>query len=327
MPTRNDSLRACPFCGSADRVPFGTRGDASFERCVACRSISMQITAEEFQSRHLGGWTDDEFLERNSVVLGTNPNVRVYREIARHFAVGTPILEIGPGTGHLLAAFRQAGHSVFGVETSSSHRRFIAATWSIDTVYDSLAQIPAHSAFGGVVVINTIEHMFSPADFLRDLKPFVAPGGTIFISTANARALSATLYGTMWSMFKPIDHVSLPSAAGFRRLAERCGYSVDRIWSTEYPMETIISGVVAARDFLRESRKAKPAADAPKRSEAHDPDRGQSSRARRLLQLSRRLAFMDPTSPLISALGRGGSIKAVYRVPESSSQPHDCSHR
>ena len=323
MPTLNDGLRPCPFCASRELTPFGTRGDALFERCVACRSISMQITAEEFESRHLGGWHDDEFLERNSVVLGTSPNVNVYREIARHFAAGAPILEIGPGTGHLLAAFRQAGHSVFGVETSASHRRFIAATWSIDTVYESLKEIPAHSAFGGVVVINTIEHMFSPADFLRDLRPFVAPGGTIFISTANARALSATLYGTMWSMFKPIDHVSLPSAAGFRRLAERCAYSVDRIWSTEYPLETIISGVVAARDFLRESRTAKPAADARKRSEAEDTDRGQSSRARRLLHLSRRLKFVDPTSPVVSALGRGGSIKAVYRAPENTPRTHD----
>jgi SAM-dependent methyltransferase len=282
----------------------------------------MQVSEEQFQSRHLDGWADDQFIQQNSAWLGAAPNVRVYREIARHFVKGTPILEIGPGTGHLLAAFRQAGHPVFGVETSSINRRFIAETWSIDTVYETLAQIPGHMAFGGVIVINTIEHMFAPAQFLREVKSLVAPQGAMFISTANARALSATLYGTSWSMFKPIDHVSLPSAMGFRTLAERCGYTVDRVWSTEYPLQTVVSGVVAARDYANEPRQGQCVGDRHGASHAGDSCHSEIGLWRRLLFLSRRLTFLDPTAPVVSFLGLGESLKAVYRVPESACRGH-----
>jgi SAM-dependent methyltransferase len=317
MNTHPDVVRPCPFCSAEDYVPFGSRQGAYFVTCVACRSIYMQISDEEFQTRHLDGWADDQFLQQNSAWLGTAPNLRVYREIAANFVDGSPILEIGPGTGHLLAAFRQAGHPVFGVETSAINRRFIMETWSIDTVYETLADIPSATAFGGVIVINTIEHMFAPADFLCQLNPFVAPQGAVFVSTANAQSLSASLYGTIWSMFKPIDHVSLPSAKGFRRLGEKCGYSVDRIWSTEYPLQTIVSGVVAARDYVQESRHGQRAKQVPVATQAADSCHGKLGLSRRLLYLSRRLAFLDPTSRIISALGLGESLKAVYRVPAS----------
>ena len=167
---------------------------------------------------------------------------------------GTSLLEIGPGTGHLLAAAHKAGRSVTAVESSEVHRTFIRKTWGIHSLYPDIAAVPHGVSFDAVVAINVLEHVYDIAGFLRSIAEVLAPHGVLFVSTVNAVSLEAVLLRSWWSMCKVHDHVSFPSPGGMARAAQATGLRAERVWSTELPFELPVSALVAARDWARTRR-------------------------------------------------------------------------
>jgi len=269
----------------------------------------MQVSQEAFRQRHLAGWETDEFVCNTLKSIGAAPHYSRWKEVSVLLPSAGAILEIGPGSGHLLAAARESGRQVVGVETSEMHRDFIARTWGIRTVVASMDQIPRDVKFAGVIVMNTIEHVFDVVDFLSKLSEYMSRDSILFISTCNAGSIPPAICGAWWAMFKPLDHVSLPTRQGLLAVANRSGFKVGRVWSHELPFETAISVAGAARDWLR--------------SRNHDPNEGRSvadtgggdpTRLRSLVvEGSKRLCRIDPVTPVLSALGVGSSIKALFQ--------------
>jgi SAM-dependent methyltransferase len=224
---------------------------------------------------------------------------------------GRSVLEIGPGTGHLLAAARKAGRSVTAVESSEVHRAFIRDAWGIESLYEDIADLPQGLKFDAVVAINVIEHVYDVAAFLHSITNVLAPNGVIYMSTANAASLEATLLGTWWSMCKDRDHVSLPSLDGMVRAARALNLRAERVWSSELAFEFPISVLVATRDWNRARRAA-----SSQPHDGHMPDASGQSGTPATARLAHFYSFsapFDPTSRLLSALGRGGSVKARLR--------------
>ena len=93
---------------------------------------------------------------------------------------GTSLLEIGPGTGHLLVAAHKAGRSVAAVEPSEVHRAFIRDTWGIRSLYPDITAIPDGLLFDSVVAINVLEHVYGIITFLSSITKLLAPDGVLF---------------------------------------------------------------------------------------------------------------------------------------------------
>ena len=117
--------RPCPFCCNESFSIFGARGDL-WVRCRGCRSVFRDITAEKFEQLHGEAFQDTHFLDSHIAASGLEPRSTLWDELA---LPGASLLEIGPGTGHLLAAAHKAGRSVTAVESSEVHRAFIRKTW------------------------------------------------------------------------------------------------------------------------------------------------------------------------------------------------------
>jgi SAM-dependent methyltransferase len=233
---------------------------------------------------------------------------------------GSAVLEIGPGSGHLLAAARQAGCSVTAVESSKVHRDFIRDVWGIESVYAAIDELPGGLAFDTVVAINVFEHIYDVPAFLSAVRRVLVPGGTCYLSTPNALSLEAALLRTWWSMCKVHDHVSFPSAAGLATAALESGLRVRRVWSTGFPLEFPVSALTAARDLVRARHLAgrHPAGGNPPGSgqpgaaavggsvRAGGPASGKAA----LANFYATAALFDPGYRVLGALGRAGSLKA-----------------
>jgi SAM-dependent methyltransferase len=236
---------------------------------------------------------------------------------------GNMVLEIGAGSGHLLAAARQAGCSVTAVESSKVHRDFIRDVWGIESVYAAIDELPGGLAFDTVVAINVFEHIYDVPAFLSAVRRVLVPGGTCYLSTPNALSLEAALLRTWWSMCKVHDHVSFPSAAGLATAALESGLRVRRVWSTGFPLEFPVSALTAARDRARAlrgtSRQAAGShtAAAPYGAGAGAAAAGGNVRAvgltggkAALANFYSTAALCDPGYRVLGALGRAGSLKA-----------------
>jgi 2-polyprenyl-3-methyl-5-hydroxy-6-metoxy-1,4-benzoquinol methylase len=296
--------RGCPFCHSESSRVIGTRVDA-WARCRNCHSIFRDITQTRFQQIHDEAFQDTAHIDSTLAFTGHRPLRALWKLLA---LPGSAVLEIGPGSGHLLAAARQAGCSVTAVESSKVHRDFVRDAWGIDSVYASLDAVPGDLAFDTVVAINVFEHVYDIPAFLGAVRRVLAPGGTCYLSTPNALSLEATVLRTWWSMCKVRDHVSFASAAGMATAALESGLRVGRIWSTGLPLEFPVSALAAARDRARAGRRRGRHA-AP----ADAPDEGSSRNAggkAALANFYSTAALVDPSYRILGALGRAGSLKA-----------------
>lgn len=316
-------MRACPFCGETSSARFGERFGAVYLRCSRCRSVFMDLALERFSAIHEQAFTDDEFADRFDLSTSATPDHSTWSRIAKTLKMPRTVLEIGPGTGHLLAAARAAGCEIHGVESSARHRDLIMRQWRIPTLGD-LSELGS-TRVDAIVAVNVLEHVYDVCGFMRALGTYLRPKGNIFISTVNARAFSARLLGVRWAMFKPADHVSFPSAEGMRSVAKAAGVTVGDLWTGELPLETPVSVAVALRDMVAERKSLRmnrslgrdgPPSALPNINAA--PDRrgdgrnGRPSVARRLVRAAWRLRPIDPTAPLIGALGGGATVKAIF---------------
>jgi SAM-dependent methyltransferase len=293
--------RACPFCHGEPSKIFGVRGGI-WVRCEMCRSVFRDITPGMFEQLHDDACQDHHFVDTVVSVSGMGPTTFKWEKLA---IPGASLLEIGPGTGHLLAAAHEAGRTVAGVEASEVHRTFIRDTWGIDSL-----------SFDAIVMINVLEHVYDIAGFLRSAAELLAPGGVMLVSTVNAVSLEAALLRGWWSMCKEHDHVSFPSPAGLASAGRAAGLRAERLWSAELPFELPVSALVAARDWAqaRHGRQG----NASRGHRAGPSPGGLSTAAKaRLARLYSASAGLDPASRLLGALGRAATVKAHFRPATS----------
>jgi SAM-dependent methyltransferase len=280
-------------------------------RCRHCRSVFRDITEERFAQIHEDAFQDLGHIEALTAFIGDRPLHAVWDYLG---LPGRSVLEIGPGSGHLLAAARDAGCSVEAVESSKVHRDYIRDTWGIGAVYPTMEEIPSGRTFDTVVIINVFEHVYDIAAFLLAVRHVLAPGGTCYISTSNARSLEAAVLRTWWPMCKVYDHVAFPSPAGMATAARSSGLRVERIWTTALPFEFPVSALAAVRDRLVAGRgAAQSAARPPEPDEPVCTSGNEHSSAGVKSALARFYAAagpFDPVSRVLGSLGLAGSVKA-----------------
>src|ERR1700678_1553638 len=135
--------RMCPFCHSNCSRIVGTRVDV-WAKCLDCRSIFRDITPARSRQIHDEAFQDREFIASLLALDGEQPARACWETLA---LPGGSEPEIGPGSGHLLAAAKEAGCSVEAVESSAVHRDYIRDVWGIDSVYTTMDEIPADRIF------------------------------------------------------------------------------------------------------------------------------------------------------------------------------------
>jgi SAM-dependent methyltransferase len=299
-------MKACAFCSGETRAAF-ERGGRVFLRCKGCGGYTVEEppTPESWE-QYEGG----EFAERIEEGLGVTPDLATWDEFLPYMK-GKKVLEIGPGTGHLLAAGKSRGFEVTGVEVSPAHRAYMREKWGIEA-REEMAGLP-EASFSTVLSVNCFEHIADVQAHLTEVRRVMEPGGRFIISTCNGGALVPRLVGKWWSMFGTPDHVSIANEKSFRALAEATGMKVVRIWTSEFPAETLLSLGVA----LRDARRGDGPPSHPAAGEGPGPGSqavsGMQARARRLLKNP----LFKPVAGILGACGLAGSIKAVMEKPSA----------
>ena len=129
---------------------------------MGCRSVYRDLTAGKFEQLHGEACQDTRFVDSSVATARLEPASARWEELS---LPGTSLLEIGPGSGHLLAAAHKAGRSVAAVESSEVHRAFIRDTWGIRSLYPDITAIPDGLLYDSVVAINVLEHVYDIATF------------------------------------------------------------------------------------------------------------------------------------------------------------------
>ena len=99
------------------------------------------------------------------------------------------LLDIGCGTGNFLAAARDRGYGVTGIELDRNAARFAKERLGLQRLFpltiSEFAELHAGEHFDVVTFFEVLEHQSAPAEFLQRVKKCVRPGGMIALSVPN----------------------------------------------------------------------------------------------------------------------------------------------
>jgi SAM-dependent methyltransferase len=193
----------CPYCGSRAIEPFCRRPQVTvlhgaYDFCTSCgvyfaNPMAGDADLEEYYGTYYksaGGRSNDStraaqydwfrrtFLKR---IQSVSPSGRY--------------LEIGCGEGASLAAARDAGYEVTGIDLAANAIRFAQEKYSLDARCVRLEDLrEPDGAFDVVYTYHTIEHVTDLRSFLDHASRLLKPGGWLFVGTENPEALYHVSY-------------------------------------------------------------------------------------------------------------------------------------
>jgi SAM-dependent methyltransferase len=139
------------------------------------------------------------------------------------------MLDIGCGSGAFLAAMREKGWQVHGVELDS-----IAAERGRQEGLDifagtiDAAKYPS-ATFDYVRSNHSFEHIHNPREVLLEIHRIMKPTGFLFIGVPNVKGLMARFYGTYWWYLGAPVHPFGYTPTTLGRLLAETGFQVDRV--------------------------------------------------------------------------------------------------
>jgi len=133
-------------------------------------------------------WYEQMYGGRDETLLPLEPGHKYF--LADAFGPrGGELLDIGCGTGNFLAAARDAGYGVTGIELDRNAARFARERLGLQRVFpltiSEFAERHAEERFDVVTFFEVLEHQAAPVEFLQKVRACVRPGGAIALSVPN----------------------------------------------------------------------------------------------------------------------------------------------
>jgi len=174
----------CPACGEASREPAIERY-GKYER-FACGICGLQF----WEPREMpdARWYEQMYGGRDRNVLPLEPGHKYF--LADPLAPGKgTLLDIGCGTGNFLAAARDAGYGVTGIELDRNAARFAKEKLNLQNIFPlTISEFSGEypeARFDVVTFFEVLEHQAVPVEFLQKIRACVRATGLIALSVPN----------------------------------------------------------------------------------------------------------------------------------------------
>jgi len=211
----------CPACGETSReAAIEKYGRYKLFGCGAC-GLQFWEPREMPDAR----WYEQMYGGRDEKLLPLEPGHKYF--LADALAPrGGELLDIGCGTGNFLAAARDAGYGVTGIEMDRNAARFARERLGLQRVFpltiSEFAERHAEERFEVVTFFEVLEHQAAPVEFVQKVKACVRPGGAIALSVPNRERW---LTGPDVLDYPP-NHFSRWNAATLRKFLSAQGFEM-----------------------------------------------------------------------------------------------------
>ena len=158
-----------------------------------------------------------------------------FRDVTRHFAPETELLDVGAGSGWLADHFSR----YTGVEAAPEGVARARAAGRNVLQADVGDGLPFEDGrFGGVVLKDVLEHVQDPVALVLETRRVLAAGGRVFASSPDAQRW-------VWDDY---THVRPFTRRSYRLLFEDQGFEIDAAgYESVHPGTGVVSGLTRAK--------------------------------------------------------------------------------
>lgn len=223
----------CPLCDRpAPAEPALVKAGYPIARC-ACgmifvsQPVAPQVLQELYGERYFAGGFD-------AVVPGYRGYAREEAVMRRNFARRLALIEgftsrgalldVGCALGFFVRAAEERGWNSRGIELSE-YAAERAAESGLPVMRGDFLVAPFEPAsFGAITMLDMLEHVAAPRDYVRRARALLRPGGVLAVETADLASAFARLWGRRYHFFTPPNHLSYFTRATLRRLLTEEGF-------------------------------------------------------------------------------------------------------
>ncbi|HYO99637.1 MAG TPA: class I SAM-dependent methyltransferase [Pyrinomonadaceae bacterium] len=210
---------ACKVCGGRDFRVLGSRGGEAHRdgagaktRIVKCRTCNLIFpnpmpypSGEDTRYTNVSGYFEGvmSVTDESQRQLGD----KLAREAERLLGRRGRFLDVGCGRGEVVAAAQARGWEAEGCDLSEDFVRYAREVNGVRATAATLEGMNYPDAsFDVVTLVEVIEHLYDPAETVRELRRVVRPGGLVYISTPNEESVYQSL-GNLYYKARGLDWV------------------------------------------------------------------------------------------------------------------------
>ena len=221
----------CPFCGSrgGDIIPYYCSPQVLklndkpvfppaklWMKCGRCGNYFTYNFPKENIGTINGHYTN----EKSNIILENKFSLSLYNQIFQQFkslTSGKEYLEIGVGTGEMLAVALEFGYHVDAVEICREDCERISSVLDVNIRWCDMNEYETDKRYDVIVMGDVLEHVLHPVEVLNKVKHMLADDGVLWISTPNYNCAYARMQRFAHCMWHELNHYTYVS---YETLAE-----------------------------------------------------------------------------------------------------------
>jgi SAM-dependent methyltransferase len=234
----------CILCGSSERELLIEKEPWQVYRCVSCglgfldpRPSRIELTklySPEYCQKYFvegGKPGTPEFKKRLRL---ESSRIRLFRGIKK---TGT-VLDIGCGYGYFLAACRERGYDIHGVDVSGYAVQHATEVAGIPVTIGELNEVDLpNESYDVITMWHALEHMPDPKQAISLTKRWLQKDGLLIVDVPNHAGTDAIKTWEDWVMWSLPYHFYHFTPSTLNTLLESCGFQVVR--KKDYHSETV----------------------------------------------------------------------------------------
>lgn len=245
----------CNLCGSTNKEYVGSRdehryGLASGFRLVRCTECNLVYLDPRPAPDEMPAYYPPEYQEAMREVARDVRKSRIGRiaiqMIRRNRVAPLPapgrVLDVGCASGDYLLALRREGWDVHGIEIDDGAAEYAREKLGLPVrtgrAEEALSGFP-DDHFEAVTMWHVLEHLYDPAQALREVHRILKPGGTLLLELPNLKSWSAYLFGRQWFPLEIPRHLFHYTPESLTALLTKTGFQVRRLTSVPAPAEIV----------------------------------------------------------------------------------------
>lgn len=215
----------CPFCGSGeeDIVPYYCSPQVLklennrifppaklWMKCAHCGNYFTYNFPKDTVGTINGHYTkdnEDNTLEHKFFLNYYNPIFNRFKSLTP----GTEYLEIGIGTGEMLAVALEFGYHVEAVEICREDCERVSEALGVDIKWSDIIDYETEKQYDVIVMGDVLEHVINPVEVLKKVKQMLSEDGVLWISTPNYNCAYARMQKFSHCMWHELNHYTYMS--------------------------------------------------------------------------------------------------------------------